>query len=75
MKIYQDVVRAEMLSFFKVRAENKQINNAEDYEKNLYKSIVQHLNAFSRGDLLEQGITEGKQEEFEYLTWMADGSS
>ena len=30
-----DVVRAEMLMFFKGRAEDKQINNAENYEKYL----------------------------------------
>jgi hypothetical protein len=71
MQISNDIVRAEMLRFFKVRAENKQINSTEDYEKYLYQVIVQHLNVFSGEDLLEQEITEDKLEEFEYLTWMA----
>lgn len=43
MQISNDVVRSEMLRFFKGRTEDKQINNAEDYEKHLYKVIVQHL--------------------------------
>ncbi|MBA6356488.1 MULTISPECIES: hypothetical protein [unclassified Colwellia] len=71
MQISNDVARAEMLSFFKARAEDKQINSTEDYEKHLYKVIVQHLNVFSGEYLLEQELTEGKQEGFEYLTWMA----
>tara|TARA_R110000850_G_scaffold37134_3_gene97669 strand:+ start:55 stop:642 length:588 start_codon:yes stop_codon:yes gene_type:complete len=71
MQVSNDVARAEMLSYFKVRAEGKQINNVEEYEKHLYKVIVQHLNVFSGEDLLEQELTEGKQEGFEYLTWMA----
>ncbi|WP_435274183.1 hypothetical protein ACMAZF_12745 [Psychrobium sp. nBUS_13] len=61
MQISNDVARSKMLSFFKVRAEDKQINNAEEYEKHLYKVIVQHLNLFT-------GDNWG---EFEYLTWMA----
>ncbi|PKI17974.1 hypothetical protein [Colwellia sp. 12G3] len=71
MQISNDVTRSEMLNFFKVRAEDKQINSTEDYEKHLYKVIVQHLNVFSGEDLLEQDTTEGKLEGFEYLTWMA----
>jgi len=71
MQISSDVIRAEMLRFFNVRAEDKKINNAEDYEKHLYKVIVQHLNVFSGEDLLEQEITEINLERFEYLTWMA----
>ncbi|MBA6350054.1 hypothetical protein [Colwellia sp. BRX8-9] len=71
MQISNDVARAEILSFFKVRAEDKQINNVEEYEKHLYKVIVQHLNVFSGEDLLEQELTESKLEEFEYLTWVA----
>ncbi|WP_019027538.1 hypothetical protein [Colwellia piezophila] len=61
MKISHDVARTEMLQYFNVRAEDKKINNAEDYEKHLYKVIVQHLNLF----------TGGNWGEFEYLTWMA----
>ena len=71
MQISNDVARAEMLSFFKVRAEDKQINNAEEYEKHLYKVIVQDLNVFSGEDLLDQEIAEGNLGEFEYLPWMA----
>ncbi len=71
MQISNDVARSEMLSFFKVRAEDKQINSDDDYEKHLYKVIVQHLNVFSGKDLLEQERTEIKLERFEYLTWMA----
>jgi hypothetical protein len=71
MQISDDVARAEILSFFKVRAEDKQINNVEEYEKHLYKVIVQHLNVFSGEDLLEQEVVKVKLEEFEYLTWMA----
>jgi hypothetical protein len=71
MQISNDVARAEILRFFKVRAEDKQINSTEDYENNLYKVIVQHLNVFSGEDLLEQEAIKGKLEEFEYLTWMA----
>ena len=71
MQISPDLAKTEMLQYFKVRTEGKKINNAEDYEKYLYKVIVQHLNAFSREDLLEQETTESKLEEFECLTWMA----
>jgi hypothetical protein len=62
MQISDDVARAEILSFFKVRAEDKQINNVEEYEKHLYKVIVQHLNVFSGEDLLEQEIVKAKYE-------------
>jgi hypothetical protein len=61
MEISNDVARAEMLSFFKVRAEGKEIYTDEDYEKHLYKVIVQHLNIFA----------DNNWGEFEYLTWMA----
>tara|TARA_R110000737_G_scaffold222205_1_gene237462 strand:- start:1293 stop:1880 length:588 start_codon:yes stop_codon:yes gene_type:complete len=71
MQISNAVARAEMLSYFKVRAEGKQINNVEEYEQHLYKVIVQHLNVFGGEDLLEQELTESKLEGFEYLTWMA----
>lgn len=61
MQISNDVARSKMLSFFKARAEDKKINNAEEYEKHLYQVIVQHLNLF----------TGNNWGEFEYLTWMA----
>lgn len=61
MQISNDVARTSMLSFFRARAEDKQINNGEDYEKHLYKVIVQHLNLFTGGNLGD----------LEYLPWMA----
>ncbi len=61
MQISNDVAKSKMLSFFKARAEGKKISNAEEYEKHLYKVIVQHLNLFT-------GDNWG---EFEYLTCMA----
>ncbi len=71
MHISHEVARVEILSFFKARAEDKQINSDDDYEKHLYKVIVQHLNVFSGKDLLEQEVGKDKLKEFEYLTWMA----
>ena len=61
MNITNVVAKTEMLKFFRIRAEGKKITNAEDYEKHLYKVIVQHLNIFA----------ENNWGEFEYLTWMA----
>jgi len=61
MKISNDIARSEKLKFFKARAEDHKIGSDEDYEKHLYKVIVQHLNIFA----------ENNWGNFEYLKWMA----
>ncbi len=69
MNITNEILKSEMLNYFKVRAEDKKINNIEEYEKQLYKVIVQHFTVFE--GQLESISQKVNDNEFEYVTWMA----
>ncbi|TPH15871.1 hypothetical protein [Litorilituus lipolyticus] len=61
MNITMAAAKTAKVVYFCQRADGKEIRNKEEYERYLYKVIVQHLNVLDKNNWGQ----------FEYLTWMA----